>query len=136
MTEISRRPHSEKEVPHWVEWAVGIVSAILIALIIGWVGFDALTEKDQSPAFKTVITRQEPIEGGFRVEFDIENSSNRTAAAVVVRGEVRDGDRVIEAAEATIDYVPRQSKASGAIIFFSNPDQRQVRIRSVAYSDP
>ncbi|CUX68194.1 conserved hypothetical protein [Agrobacterium tumefaciens str. Kerr 14] len=136
MTEISRRPHSEKEDPHWVEWAVGIVSSLLVLTIMGWVGLEAITEEDQSPSFRTAIVRKNAIESGFRLEFEIENLSTRTAAAVVVRGEARDGDTVIESAEATIDYVPAQSKSSGAIIFSADPGEKAVWVGAVGYSDP
>ncbi|WP_275791586.1 TIGR02588 family protein [Pararhizobium gei] len=136
MTQISRQPHSEKGDPHWMEWAVGIFSALLVLTIIGWVGFEAITEEDQSPTFRTVITRKEAVEGGFRVEFEIENLSTRTAAAVVVRGEIRDGDNAVETGEATIDYVPAQSKSYGAIIFSSDPGEKDVWIRGAGYSEP
>lgn len=136
MTEISRRPHSEKEDPHWVEWAVGIFSALLVLTIMGWVGFEAITEEDQSPSFRTSIIKKSAIENGFRVEFEIENLSTRTAAAVVVRGEARDGNSVVESAQVMIDYVPAQSKSSGAIIFATDPGENAVWVGPVGYSDP
>lgn len=136
MTEISRRPHSERKDPHWVEWAVGIVSALLILTVMAWVGFEAITEEDQSPSFRTTIIGKNAIGSGVRVEFEIDNLSTRTAAAVVVRGEVRDGNTVVESAEATIDYVPAQSKSSGAIIFSTDPGEKAVWVRAVGYSDP
>lgn len=137
MTQISRRRiHSEKEDPHWIEWAAGVFSALLVFMIIGWIGFQAVTEEDQSPTFRTTIAGQEPVDGGYRVKFEIENLSTRTAAAVVVRGEVWDGDDLVEEAEATLDYVPAQSKSSGAFIFSSDPSEKALRIRGTGYSNP
>ncbi len=136
MTEISRRRHSEKPDPHWIEWATGIVSAVLVAAMLGWVGYEALTDKDGPPEFRIAITGTGPVSGGHRVEFDITNLATRTAATVNVRGEILDGDRTVEDAEVVIDYVPAQSKSSGALIFREDTGGREVRMRAVGYSDP
>ncbi|MDP9840053.1 uncharacterized protein (TIGR02588 family) [Neorhizobium huautlense] len=136
MTEISRRPHSEKPDPHWVEWATGIVSAVLVVAMLGWVGYEALTDKDGPPEFRITITGIAPVSGGHRVEFDIANRATRTAATVNVRGEILDGSRTAEDAEVVIDYVPAQSKSSGALIFREDPGRHEILIRAVGYSDP
>lgn len=136
MTEVSRLPHSEKPDPHWVEWATGIVSAVLVVAMLGWVGYEALTDKDGPPEFRIVITGIGPVSGGHRVEFDITNLATRTAATVNVRGEILDGNSTVEDAEVVIDYVPAQSKSSGGLIFREDPRGREVRIRAIGYSDP
>lgn len=136
MTEISRRPHSEKPDPHWIEWATGIVSAVLVVAMLGWVGYEALTDKDGPPDFRIAITGVGQVSDGYRVEFDITNLATRTAATVNVRGEVSDGNRSVEDAEVVIDYVPAHSKSSGALFFREDPRGREVPIRVVGYSDP
>jgi len=136
MTDISRRPHSETQDPHWIEWATGIVSALLVLAMIGSVGFEAIVEEDQPPEFGIAITSRGAVQGGYRVEFDIANHASRTAAAVVVRGEIMDQGEAAEDAEVTFDYVPTQSKSSGAMLFSEDPGQREVRIRAVGYTDP
>ena len=55
---------------------------------------------------------------------------------MVVRGEARDGNSVVESAQAMIDYVPAQSKSSGAIIFAADPGENAVWVGAVGYSDP
>jgi len=136
MTEISRKQPSETEDPHWIEWATGIFSAVLVVGMIGWVGVEAVVEEDQPPEFGIAITGGNAIAGGYRVEFEIANRATRTAAAVVVRGEILDQGKAVEDAEVTFDYVPAQSKSSGAMLFSAEPGQREVRIRAVGYSDP
>lgn len=136
MTTISVKPHRETGKPHWVEWLTGLVSAILIVAMLGWVGWEAVSEDDMAPEFGIEITARSAVEGGYRVEFDIINTATRTAAAVMVRGEMRDGDNVIEQADISFDYVPAQSKASGALFFTHDPDQAQLTIRAIGYTDP
>lgn len=136
MTEISRRPHSERPDPHWVEWVTGIASAVLVIAMIAWVGYEAWTAEDKPPEFSITVTGIGPVPGGHRVEFEIANLAGRTAATVSVRGEVMDGQRIIEDAEVVIDYVPAKSKSSGALMFLEDPGRREIRMRAVGYSDP
>ncbi|WP_105382837.1 TIGR02588 family protein [Neorhizobium alkalisoli] len=136
MTTISTRPHRETGEPHWIEWVTGTVSALLVVAMIGWIGLEALMEEDLPPEFSIAITGRAAVEGGHRVEFVILNKANQTAAAVVVRGEVLDGGKAVEAADITFDYVPADSKASGAILFLQDPGEREIRIRALGYTDP
>jgi uncharacterized protein (TIGR02588 family) len=136
MTEISRSRHSESGDPHWVEWVAGIISAVLVIGMIAWVGYEAWVQENQPPSFRVEITGKGPVTDGYRIEFDIANLAARTAATVTVRGEIRDGGQKVENADVVIDYVPAQSKSSGALIFSDDPGARELRIRAVGYSDP
>jgi uncharacterized protein (TIGR02588 family) len=119
-----------------VEWATGLVSAVIVAVMIGWVTWEALTEVERPPAFQITVTQRQAVEGGYRVSFDIANTSPQTAATVVVRGEVVDGDRTTEDADITFDYVPGQSKASGSVFFSQDPGARAIRLRAIGYTEP
>lgn len=120
----------------WVEWSAGLISAVIVSLMIGWVTWEAFTESTAPPAFSVVIGDRAAVDGGYRVSFDITNEAAQTAAAVVVRGEVLDGERSLEEAEVTFDYVPGESTASGSIFFSSDPGSRPIRIRAIGYTDP
>ena len=121
---------------HKVEWATGIVSGIVVALMIGWVAWEALMATETPPVFAITMTDRSEVEGGYRVMFDIANTSSQTAAAVVVRGEIIEENRAVEDADVTFDYVPGASKASGTIFFSENPGTRSVRLRAVGYTEP
>ncbi|EUB98995.1 Conserved hypothetical protein CHP02588 [Rhizobium sp. CF080] len=136
MTTTANKRHSEAKEPHWIEWATGMVSALVVVAMIAWVGYKAWTDEDMQPEFSIAVTERRPVEGGYRVAFEISNKATATAAAVTVRGEIVDGDNVVEDAEVTFDYVPAQSKSSGAILFSQDPGAREVRVRAVGYTDP
>ncbi len=136
MTTINRRFSTEAAKPHWVEWATGAVCAVLVVAAIGSIGWEAFSENDLPPDFAVEITGRTQTGSGYRVEFDISNKATRTAAAVVVRGEILDGGQIVEDAEVTFDYVAAESKASGAVLFAQDPAAREVRIRPVGYTDP
>lgn len=119
-----------------VEWATGLVSAVIVILVIGWVAWEAFTEVDTSPAFETTITHRQAVDGGYRVSFDIANTSPQTASTVVVRGEIVDGETIIEYADITFDYVPGRSSASGSFFFSHDPGAQAIRLRAIGFTKP
>ncbi|CDN50755.1 TIGR02588 family protein [Neorhizobium galegae] len=136
MTTTANKRHREVKEPHWIEWATGMISALIVVATIGLVGYEAWTDEDMQPEFSIAITERRPVEGGYRVAFDIANKATATAAAVIVRGEILDGGKLIEDADVTFDYVPAKSKSSGAILFSEDPGTREVRVRAIGYIDP
>ncbi|TNM63080.1 TIGR02588 family protein [Aliirhizobium smilacinae] len=121
---------------HWVEWATGCVSALLVLSMIGFIFFEAVTDGHKPPDLGIVITSRNPVAGGYRVTFDIANRSTATAAGVVVRGEILNGGNPLETTDVTFDYVPAESKSTGVILFSQDPGDRGIRIRATAYTDP
>jgi uncharacterized protein (TIGR02588 family) len=119
-----------------IEWATGIVSAVIVLVVIGWVAWEAVTEMETPPEFAVTVTSRQPVDGGYRVTFDIANTSSQTAATVVVRGEILDRDATVEDADITFDYVPGQSKASGSVFFSQDPGARPIRLRAIGYTEP
>ncbi|MBV2184824.1 MAG: TIGR02588 family protein [Rhizobium sp.] len=136
MSPTHRPRHTEADNPHWMEWLTGLASAALIATLIGYVGWNAMTEDMQPPEFAIEATGMERVSGGYRITFDIENRANSTAAAVIVRGELKKGDESLETVDVTFDYVPGESQSSGAILFTADPGNAQLTLRAIAYSDP
>ena len=135
---MSKRPEPsiETQEPHWIEWATGVVSGLLVLGLIGWVGYDAVTKEQAPPDFTIEAKPAERTSGGYRIRFDITNTSTTTAAAVNVRGEARKADGTVEGAETTFDYVPAGSSASGALIFSQDPTGLEVQIRAAGYTEP
>ncbi|OJF97252.1 TIGR02588 family protein [Pararhizobium antarcticum] len=121
---------------HWIEWLLGGSCALLVAAMIGWIGYEALTGREGQAELSTRIVHQDKGDAGYRVMFLVGNTGKRTASSVVVRGEIRDGDSVLETSEVTFDYVPAHSSVSGTLLFRSPPQAGQLQVRPTAYSDP
>lgn len=121
---------------HWIEWLTGAICAVLVAGMISWIGYEAVAGQKGQPELSTRIVHQDKVGDGQRAVFLIENTGTRTAATVVVQGEIRDGETVLETSEVTFDYVPAHSSVSGALLFQSTPEAGQLRIRPTGYSDP
>ncbi|HEV7310338.1 TIGR02588 family protein [Ensifer sp.] len=135
MARPSKSRSVERRKAHWVEWLTGSVSALVIVALIGWITFEALTQSTAPPDLAVTVISIEKRAGGYLVMFDAENTADRTAAGVVVRGEIMDGDAVVETVETTLDYVPMQSSARGGLIFRNDPEGRS-RLAATGFSEP
>lgn len=136
MTRSGQGHHRERHDPHWVEWLTGLFSAALIASLLGWVGWEAVTREATPPDLSVTILTTEKTSGGYRVAFDIYNTATTTAAAVTVVGRLRDADEVIEENHVIFDYVAAESKSTGAILFAHDPAGQALEIRPAGYTDP
>ena len=136
MTRSEKGRHRERHDPHWIEWLTGILSGILIAALLAWVGWEAFTRKATPPDLSVTIGTTQKLTSGHSVAFDIHNSATTTAASVTVIGRLREGDRVIEEAHVIFDYVAAESKSTGAMLFQNDPAGRTVDIRPAGYTDP
>ena len=136
MTKSQKGRHRERHDPHWIEWLTGIVSAVLIAGLLGWVGWEAVTREATAPDLSVAILVTEQSAAGHRIAFDVYNSGTTTAAAVTVVGRLMEGERVIEENHVIFDYVAAESKSTGAILFRNDPAGRTVDIRPAGYTDP
>jgi uncharacterized protein (TIGR02588 family) len=132
----SKSKHPEAQEPHWIEWATGVLSGLVVGSILAWVGYEALTQNTNPPDLAIQVGQDSVIESGHRVEFQVLNRSDRTAAAVTVRGEVINAGNVLESVEVILDYVPAHSTAGGAFIFITDTTNREIRIKPRGYADP
>ncbi len=136
MTKSEQGRHRERQDPHWIEWLTGIVSALLVAAMLGWLTWEAFTRQATPPDLVVTVLTTEKTTAGHRVAFDIYNTATTTAAAVTVIGRLTDGDRVIEENDVTFDYVAAESKSNGAILFQNDPAGHTVDIHPAGYTDP
>jgi uncharacterized protein (TIGR02588 family) len=136
MTKSQNNSHTESAKPHWIEWATGIVCGVLVILMIGWVGKEAWRHTDAPPDLGINILKTEKTAGGFRVEFEIRNRAMATAAAVTVHGAIVENGNAVEEGDVTFDYVPAESKSTGAMLFKTDPAGKTLSIVPTGYVDP
>ena len=136
MTKSSADGHIETSSPHWIEWVTGIVSSLLVIALLGWISWDIYRYDDAKPDFELSVVSKEPVANGFRVNFDIHNITQTTAATVKVVGTVRTADEANETADVTFDYVAAESHTKGALFFNSDPQAGALDLRVVGFTDP
>ncbi|MCJ8148602.1 TIGR02588 family protein [Shinella sedimenti] len=136
MTKSENGRRRERQDAHWIEWLTGIVSALLVAALFGWLGWEALMRPTTPPDLSIHVVSTEPSSGGYRLAFDISNAGTTTAAAVTVIGRLIKDGQVIEESPIVFDYVAAQSRTQGAIFFRNDPAASEMVIRPAGYTSP
>lgn len=132
MTRSEQGRHRERHDPHWIEWLTGIVSALLVAGLLGFVGWQAFTREATPPDLSVTVLAAEKTTAGHRIAFDIYNTATTTAAAVTVIGRLAEGDRLLEENHVVFDYVaanrkrPAQSSSRTTLPVAPSPSDRPV----------
>lgn len=135
MTKTTGNKSLEAQNPHWVEWLTGLVSAVIVLAVIGWIAKDAFTDQDTTPDLAATVVTTEQRSNGFQVSFEVSNGASATASQVTVQGEILDGSHVVEKASTVLDYVPGKSKARGGMIFKNDPTGR-IALHVSAFNEP
>lgn len=128
---MARRGKSVTAVPA-LEWIAAGIGALVALVILGTIGWQALTSGDDPvPLLSASIESVTPAGAGHVVTVRVTNASGRTAAAVQVEGEI-DG----QTSSATIDYVPGHGEASAGLIVAADPRRRLLVLRVTGFEHP
>lgn len=119
-----------------LEWAVAAIGGLLFLLMVSYMVIDGLDTSERQPEIQIVASNAFRQGDGFAVRFDATNIGDQTASSLIVRATLYQGDRELETADVTIDYLPGRSMASGGFWFLHDPAQFKLEIRAVSYLDP
>ena len=119
-----------------IEWAVAVLGAMVLAGLVVYLTYSALTQEEAVPSASIEALSVAPVETGHLVRFRVSNHANGTAAGLQVIGALRQGDRTVEEREATIDYLPAYSSREGGLFFSQDPGQYELVLSVGGYSEP
>jgi uncharacterized protein (TIGR02588 family) len=119
-----------------LEWAVALVGLVLVAGIIGFLLYQASLNDNSAPDITLTVSGITEGAGGYLVEFNVQNHGGRTVARLVVVGELRRSDEVVEVSQVEIDYVPAKSERSGGFFFSENPADYELALRPLGFQEP
>lgn len=126
----SRRAGGEPSLrKNGLEWSVFAFSLLLIAGVLGFLGYHALQESDAPPSFHIELGPAQQRDSLYALPVVVHNTGDQTAAGVHVV--VKSGG---EEAELVFDYVPRHSQRQGTVSFRARPASPAAYVRS--YSLP
>ena len=130
-SETARRAEKRAE---QVEWAIGIVSAIMIVAIVGFLVFRGVTTTGGVPSL-TVTTEQAAdfAETG-QLLFSVRNDGSRAAANVIVSAVFDDGPGEEERRSVHIDHVSAGSTKTGGLYLPKGTTEFEVMVEG--YADP
>ena len=135
MTKFTGNKHTETAQPHWLEWVVGGICTLLVTALFLWIGRDIYRYEVQDSQFDVSIMSITSMKEGYRVAFDIRNTSLSTAAQVHVRGDISSSASA-ESSDITFDYVASESHETGMLFFRTNPSSGTLTIHVVGYTEP
>ena len=119
-----------------LEAIAAVIGAVLALATLGIIVWDGISDQGR-PALVTLragtVTEHE---AGYVVEVVAENSGDATAAALLVEGSLRQGDRVVETSETTFDYVPSRSQREGGLVFTADPRAYALTLQAKGYIEP
>ncbi|MFU0507806.1 TIGR02588 family protein [Pseudaminobacter sp. NGMCC 1.201702] len=118
------------------EWIVAGISCAVLLAVLGYLVVEGLSGRNGAAQLVVAPIEITATDGGYVVEFSVSNRAGKSVAAVEIKGELRDGDKVIEESGATLDYIPQDSERLGALIFRSDPKARELRLFASGYAEP
>jgi uncharacterized protein (TIGR02588 family) len=131
-----KQDREESRAKRRLEAGASIVGAVLALGTIGIVLWDGIRASDTPPFVVVEALSVLERENGFLMEVLASNLGGRTAAGILVEGELRQGSKVIATSEATFDYVPGHSSREGGLFFAEDPRSYEVQLRALGYIDP
>lgn len=111
------RKSKEAEGRPAVEWIVGIASAVLVAALILFLGYEALLTDTRPPELSAVVEGIEQSEKGTVVSVAVTNRGDEAASAVTVLALPREESADIPPKEIEFDYIAGGAVRHGAFVF-------------------
>ena len=111
------------------------ISAILIALVIGFLVWEGLS-KDEPVDFDVRATTTLQVDGRYYVTLEIRNTGDISVRNVSLRAELREGTETVASSEVSVEWLPAQSSRKTVAIFEENPDRYRLAVVPVGYELP
>jgi uncharacterized protein (TIGR02588 family) len=124
---------SKPPILEWVASGIGLVLTMFLILVIGWEG---IRGSKSVPSISVNAVETVRTNDGFTVRIVVRNDGSETASDVVVEGELRRGDEIVETRETTFPYVPGKSEREGGLFFSGDPRKFDVILNALGYTAP
>jgi uncharacterized protein (TIGR02588 family) len=119
-----------------LEWITGALGFVLVAGVIIFLCYSAITVTHSPPDITVSVASVMPRRNGYLVIVKAVNYGGSTAAGVVVEGEIRNASQVLERSETTLDYSPPGSEKHAGLFFTRDPRQFKLQVRALGYVEP
>ncbi len=119
-----------------LEWSVFAVSLVLVAGVIGYLGYDAATLGDTPPDIQVRLGTGEPRRQSFVIPIIVTNTGDETAEGVRVEVELKRDGADAEVGEIEFPFVPRGGNREGSVAFRNDPRTGRIETRVVGYKRP
>lgn len=120
---------------NWLEWAVFGIAAVLIALVLAFLGYEAALIGDALPDIQLQIGKAEARSGYFAVPIELMNKGDQTAEAVHIEVTLRVGGTE-EKSDIEIQFLPRRGQREAWVTFKNDPSKGSLEGRVLGYEKP
>jgi uncharacterized protein (TIGR02588 family) len=131
----SQKQQEQDAIPIW-EWIVAGVGLVLVAVVIGFLLYEAFSGKRLPPDVKLSVESVLQTRNGYLVKITAVNEGGQTAEGVDIEGELTTGTELLERSRTTIDYLPPRSEKQLGLFFTRDPRKFQLDVRSLGYEEP
>lgn len=120
----------------FIEWLIGSIGVALLVACVAFLVYEGINNGEAPGPITPVVT--DIVDAGDRhvVVFEIDNGGSQTLSNLHITARLLDGDREVESARTTIDYLPGHSSQSGGFYFEHDPRTLRVEIRAEGYQKP
>ncbi len=121
---------------NWLEWSVFALGLVLVAGILGYLVWYALTLEGRPPIISVETGQPRHQADSYVVPVMVANEGDQTAEHVQIEVWISVAGVELETATIELDFVPSRSKREAWASFVNDPAKNQVRARIVSYQKP
>jgi len=119
-----------------IEWVVGAVSAILVACLILYLGYQALFGETRPPDLLPTVERIDQFNNGTVVMLAVANRGDEAAAAVTVFASASDASGRALRKQIEFDYIAAHAVRRGAFVFPGPISSDALDLEIGGYTEP
>jgi uncharacterized protein (TIGR02588 family) len=118
------------------ELIVGSSGLLLVLGVFGFLGYQEITQEQSPPDITLHVEAIQPARSGYLMMIRAKNHGSVTAAGLVVRGTLRDGNATVETSHMRFLYVPPDSERKGGLYFSHDPRTLDIVLQPEGYERP
>jgi uncharacterized protein (TIGR02588 family) len=120
----------------FLERLLGGVGVVLLAACVAFLVYEGMNGDERPGSVSATVTDIAPAGDMYVVTFQLDNAGSQTLSNVSVTARLGDGNRDLETAQTTIDFLPGHSRQTGGFYFKNDPRKHELEIRPEGYQEP
>ena len=128
---------NQKHEKNWLEWIVFALGMALTLLVLGYLGYQAITASQATPILMVSADSAQEQDGQYVMPVRVRNTSAAPAEGVHVQVVLFKDGAEWEKADFTLQFAPPHSRRRGWVSFLKDPSQAdRIEARALGYQMP